>query len=71
MLNATRPRGRVTDEARDALKVYDLPICPTAIVQRAALADAMIDGRVIQDYDPKSKAAGEIAAVWQWLKRRM
>ena len=71
VLNAVRPRGPLTGEARQALKVYGLPVCPTAIVHRAALADALIDGRGVQELDPRGKAAAEIAAVWKWIKGRM
>ena len=70
-INATRPRGTMTAEAHEALGIYELPICPTAIVQRAALADALIDGRGVQELDAKGKAAGEIKAVWRWIKRRL
>ncbi len=38
VINATRPRGTMTAEARQAPEIYELPICPTAIVQRAALS---------------------------------
>ena len=71
VLNAVRPSGPQTNEAREALKVYGLPICPTAIVQRAALADALIDGRGVQELDPRGKAATEIADVWLWIKGQM
>ncbi len=37
----------------------------------AALADALIDGRGVQELDAKGKAAGEIKAVWRWIKRRL
>ncbi len=42
VINATRPRGTMTDEARQALAIYELSICPTAIVQRAAARVGMI-----------------------------
>jgi chromosome partitioning protein len=71
VINATRPRGTMTDEARQALEIYELPICPTAIVQRAALVDALIDGRGVQELDAKGKAADETGAVWNWIKRRI
>ncbi len=71
VINAARPRGSITAEARQALAIYELPICPTAIVNRAALADALIDGRGVQEIDAKGKAAGEIKAVWRWIKRRL
>ena len=71
VINATRPRGSITAEAREALAIYGLPICPTAIVNRAALADALIDGRGVRELDAKGKAAAEIKAVWRWIKRRL
>ena len=71
VINATRPRGSMTAEAREALEIYELPICPTAIVNRAALADALIDGRGVQELDAKGKTAGEIRAAWRWIKRRL
>ncbi len=71
VINAARPRGSITAEAREMLEIYELPVCPTAIVNRAALADALIDGRGVQELDAKGKAADEIKAVWRWLKRRL
>ncbi len=71
VINATRPRGTMTAAARQALAIYELPICPTAIVNRAALADALIDGRGVQELDAKGKAAAEIKAVWRWIRRRL
>ena len=71
VLNAVRPRGTLTNEARQALRIYELPICPTAIVNRAALADALIDGRGVQELDPRGKAADEIRRVWRWIRKRM
>ena len=31
VINAARPRGSITTEAREALEIYELPICPTAV----------------------------------------
>ena len=71
VINAARPRGSITAEAREMLEIYELPVCPTAIVNRAALADALIDGRGVQELDAKGKATSEIRAVWRWIKRRL
>ena len=35
------------------------------------LADALIDGRGVQELAPKGKAAAEIRAVWKWIQRRL
>ncbi len=34
-------------------------------------SNALIDGRGVQELDAKGKAAGEIKAVWRWIKRRI
>jgi len=71
VLNAAPPRSPVTEEARRALTAYGLPICPTVVVQRVALAYALDEGRGVQHLEPKGKAAAEIAATWKWIKRRL
>ncbi len=66
-----RPGNKRHRAARDGRTALGARGSPTAIVQRAALADALIDGRGVQDLDAKGKAAGEIKAVWRWIKRRI
>jgi chromosome partitioning protein len=59
----------VTVEARRGLaQAYGLPVAPVAITQRAALSHALIDGRAVTEFDPASKAAIEICALWNWLE---
>lgn len=70
VLNAVRPRGNITEGAREALKAYGLPICPVTLGNRVVLADALIDGRAVQELDPRGTAADEISGLWNWLKRR-
>ncbi len=43
--------------------------CLTAIFRR--LADALIDGRGVQEFDAKGKAAPDIELVRRWIKRRI
>ena len=73
--------GRRRDEALSEIvnlrtriatgRAVTLADAAAAIVQRAALADALIDGRGVQELDAKGKAAAEIKAVWRWIKRRV
>jgi chromosome partitioning protein len=75
VLNACPP-GRegeigLTREAREQLGVYGVPVCPIAVSQRAAFAHALIDGRAVTEFDPYSRAAEEITALWSWLKERV
>ena len=71
VLNQARPRGTMTDDARAALQAYGVPICPTGIVSRASIADAVIDGRGVQELEPRGKGAAEIAATWRWIKGKL
>jgi chromosome partitioning protein len=55
----------LTTEARRELAIYGLPIAPVAIGYRAALADALIDGRAVTEFDPRSKGAEEIRKLFK------
>jgi len=76
VLNACPPPTRygephIVKEAREALQVYNLPVCDVALSQRAAFSHALIDGRSIAEYDHKSKAAQEINTLWDSIKREL
>jgi hypothetical protein len=58
-------------EARKALVAYGLPVAPQTIVQRAALAHALIDGLAVHEFAPEGKAASEMRGLWHWLKDTM
>jgi chromosome partitioning protein len=71
ILNACPARSPVIEQARAALGAYELPICPTAIIQRVALAYALIDGRSVTEFEPEGKASQEIRATWKWIANRL
>jgi chromosome partitioning protein len=76
VLNACPPpklfgETHIVREAREALKLYGLPVCPVAISQRAALSHALIDGRAVAEFDVGGKAAREISLLWDVIKRDM
>jgi chromosome partitioning protein len=73
VLNACPPpkhfgEPRIVREAREALKLYGLPVCEVAISQRAAFSHALIDGRAVAEFDPGGKAEGEISRLWARIK---
>jgi chromosome partitioning protein len=70
ILNACPARSPVVEQARTALEAYELPVCPTPIIQRVALAYALIDGRAVTEFEPEGKAAEEIRATWKWIGGR-
>jgi chromosome partitioning protein len=57
----------IVTEARKALAVYGLPICPVAISQRVAYSHALNGGLAVTEFEPEGKAAGEIRKLWEWL----
>jgi chromosome partitioning protein len=67
ILNACPARSPVIEQARTALEAYELPVCPIPIIQRVALAYALIDGRAVTEFEPEGKAAEEIRATWKWI----
>ncbi len=76
VLNACPPpklfgETHIVREARDALKVYGLPVCEVAISQRAAFSHALIDGRAVAEFDVGGKAAREIGQLWETIKQDM
>jgi chromosome partitioning protein len=59
----------IVTEARRALSVYQLPVCPVAIIQRAAMSYALVGGMSITEYEPEGKAADEIRRLWSYICR--
>jgi chromosome partitioning protein len=59
----------IVTEARRALSVYRLPVCPVAIIQRAAMSYALVGGMSITEYEPDGKAADEIRRLWSYVCR--
>jgi len=68
LLNAVPPRGGLTDEAEEGLSVT-ATVIPIRIYQRAAYSYAINDGRSVEEFDPKGKAAEEIRALYQWIMK--
>lgn len=64
VINAAPPQGRLTDEAREAIEAQGLDVAPATIVQRAAFVHAMTHSQAAQEYEPESKAAEEVQALY-------
>jgi len=63
VLNAA-PRGKLAEEAREAIEAQGIKVLPTILQNRAAYSHAVIDGRAVHEYEPDGKAAQEIAALY-------
>lgn len=71
VVNQGRPGSPINAEAASTLEGYELPVCPTLIMRRAAIMDAFVDGRVACELDPRGKAADEIATSWRWIAAQL
>jgi len=70
VLNAAPQGFRIAEEARTALMNNSgVAVFPDVVHQYAALAHAVIDGRSVHEYDPESKAADEIDALYDNITR--
>lgn len=70
VLTQAPPRGGRLREAEAGLSILGI-VCPIRIVSRNVYQDAHGVGLGVQEFDPDGKAAEEIKALWQWIKRKM
>ena len=71
VVSAHPPRlRRVIGEARKAVREFGAEVCPVVIGQRVAHAKAFVRGRSAQEFEPASKAAAEVADLYDWISRR-
>lgn len=68
IINAA-PRGRLAEEAKEALTQQGIIVVDTVLRQRAAYSHAVIDGRSVHEYEPDGKAAEEIDELFICLKK--
>jgi len=76
LLNCCPPPTRfgetaIVQEAREALAVYNMPVMPIAVSQRAAFSHALIDGRAVTEFEKNGKAASEVGVMWEWIKKEL
>ena len=65
-VNAAPMRGHLTEDARVAISER-IAVAPVTLGHRSAYANAWIDGRSVEEYEPKGKAADEIRALYRWI----
>ena len=63
VLNRVLARAKLTGAMLDAYRALDVPLAAARIGNRVALAAALNEGEGILEYQPKSRAAVEIAAL--------
>ncbi len=65
------PRGKIAEDARDALRGQGFPVLDLTISERAAFKHAIRDGRSVHEYDPDSVAAADISALFSFIKDKV
>ena len=68
VLNAIPTRGTYAKEVGEALGQIAL-VAPVNLYQRAAYCNAVNDGRSVEEYEPKGRAAEEIKALYNWVMK--
>ena len=70
VINGAAPRARIAGEAAVALSQHGT-VAPVTLYQRTDFASSMIDGRTVQELDPASKSAGEVAELWSYVDKQL
>jgi chromosome partitioning protein len=63
VLNRVLARAKLTGAMLDAYRALDVPLAAARIGNRVALAAALNEGEGILEYEPRSRAAAEVAAL--------
>ena len=71
VLSACPFRAPEISETRLVLESYGFPVSPVEITDRRAFARAVATGRAVTEFESEGKAAGEIRALWNWIKEQL
>jgi chromosome partitioning protein len=69
-INGASPRARITGEAAIALSQHGT-VAPATIHHRTEFASSMIDGRTVMELPRAARSSAEVAALWDYLARRL
>ena len=61
----------IVREARTVLNDMGAKVAEVSVGNRAALSHALVGGQAVNEFEPNSKAARELAALWDEVKRRV
>lgn len=70
VINGAAPRARIAGEAAVALSQHGT-VAPVTLYQRTDFASSMIDGRTVQEIDPKGRSAEEIRQLWKYVSTQL
>lgn len=67
VINAAPPQGSIADEARANLTDSSYMVSETVVCNRAAFSNSAIAGQTAMEYEPRGKAANEVAELFHEL----
>jgi chromosome partitioning protein len=70
VINGAAHRARLTTEAAIALSEHGA-VSRVVLHQRTDYAASMIDGRTVQELDPASRSAAEVADLWSYVHTQL
>ena len=71
VINAAPAQGAQALTAAETVREwYGVEVCPIIVHQRAMFGHALVQNKCAQEVEPTSKAATEVAALWEWLAQR-
>ncbi len=70
VVNGAAARAKIAGEAAVALSQHGT-VAPVTIFQRTDFAGSMIDGRTVQELDPKGRSSDEIRLLWKYVSTQM
>jgi chromosome partitioning protein len=71
VLSACPVRAPEIEETRKALAGYGIPVAPIAITERRAFSRAIATGRSVTEFESDGRAADEIRALWDWIRKHV
>lgn len=72
VFNAVPSRAsKMLEEAAASARGLGLEVCPLHFGERAAFHRSSASGEVAAELEPEGKAAGEVSALWAWVRERL
>jgi chromosome partitioning protein len=71
VINGAPVQGAATDDARKSLETRGVTVSTAVICRRAAFSNSAVTGQAAQEYEPRGKAAAEIAALFKDIADRL
>ena len=70
VINGAAPRARIAGEAAVLLSQYGT-VAPVTLYQRTDFASSMIDGRTVQEINPRGRSTEEVTSLWTYVSTQL